>query len=156
MVDRLNTENKSLKEYKPGSTRHTTATAAPPKAILSTPTEDFVSRELYATLKTEYDKMQNMYTDVVSKLSSLQMSLSLQANVCTQCRVRRGSPSSEETTDENMREKLIEKSRLLEKAKGLLTRAAAKEKNLRDQVQYLRRRCSELQNVPVILEEASE
>lgn len=155
MVDRLNTENKSLKEYKPGTTRHTSATAPPSKTSVVS-SDEFVSRELYNDLKTEYDKMQKMYSEMTNKLSTLRVELQLQANVCAQCRgQRRNSTSSEETTDDNIREKLAEKTRLLEKAKTLLTRAAAKEKNLRDHISYLRRRCSELQNVPVI-DEASE
>lgn len=56
---------------------------------------------------------------------------------------------------ETLKEKLIKKTQLLEKAKILLSRAAAKEKNFREQIFFWKRRCSELQNVPVI-DEASE
>jgi centrosomal protein CEP290 len=55
----------------------------------------------------------------------------------------------------SIREKLAQKAQLLEKAKLLLTRAAAKEKNLKEQIKFLRRRCSELQNIPII-DECSE
>lgn len=150
MVDRLKVDNKALKEYKPGTSRYQAAT--PSK---STITDNGVSRELYDTLKTEFERMQKMYSEVTEKLTALQVELQLQAGTCSKCRERRDSSSSDETVDENIRQKLHEKTKLLEKAKILLTRAAAKEKNLREHIAYLRRKCSELQNVPVI-EEASE
>lgn len=53
------------------------------------------------------------------------------------------------------RDQLIKKSELLEKAKILLVRAAAKEKVLKEHLTSLKRRCSELQNFPVI-DEISE
>lgn len=49
----------------------------------------------------------------------------------------------------------MKKTQLLQKAKVLLTRAAAKEKVLREQLSVWKRKCSELQNVPVI-DEISE
>lgn len=49
----------------------------------------------------------------------------------------------------------MKKTQLLQKAKVLLTRAAAKEKVLREQIAVWKRKCSELQNVPVI-DEISE
>lgn len=53
------------------------------------------------------------------------------------------------------KDQLIKKTQLLEKAKILLTRAAAKEKVLKEQLTLLKRKCSELQNFPVI-DEISE
>lgn len=162
MIDKLKLENKSLREYKPGKAIN------PPK--LTEPTDksdDRVSKETYDSLKQELEKMQKMYSDVSDKLASLQVELQLQTSVCSQCKQQRqgssGSSGSElddagealESQLEAVKAKLAEKSKLLEKAKILLTRAAAKEKNLREQITYLRRRCSELQNVPVI-EETSE
>lgn len=41
-----------------------------------------------------------------------------------------------DSTIETLKEKLIKKTQLLEKAKILLSRAAAKEKNFREQVKY--------------------
>lgn len=55
----------------------------------------------------------------------------------------------------SVKEKLNQKTQLLEKAKILLTRAAVKEKHLREQIDFWKRKCSELQNVPVI-DETSE
>lgn len=54
-----------------------------------------------------------------------------------------------------IKEQLMKKTQLLQKAKVLLTRAAAKEKVLREQLAMWKRKCSELQNVPVI-DEISE
>lgn len=54
-----------------------------------------------------------------------------------------------------IKEQLSKKTQLLQKAKVLLTRAAAKEKVLKEQLLMWKRKCSELQNVPVI-EEISE
>lgn len=54
-----------------------------------------------------------------------------------------------------VREQLQKKSQLLQKAKVLLTRAAAKEKVLKEHLCIWKRKCSELQNVPII-EEISE
>lgn len=54
-----------------------------------------------------------------------------------------------------IKEQLSKKTQLLQKAKVLLTRAAAKEKVLKDQLLLWKRKCSELQNVPVI-DEISE
>lgn len=144
MIDRT----KAAKEYKPA--------AAPPKS------KSPVSRDMYDNLRAEFEKMQKMYSEVTEKLTSLHVELQLQTEGCTKCQVsgRRDSESGSEKAvseeaDETIRQKLAEKTKLLERAKILLTRAAAKEKNLREQIAYLRRRCSELQNVPVI-EEASE
>lgn len=54
-----------------------------------------------------------------------------------------------------IKDQLSKKTQLLQKAKVLLTRAAAKEKVLREQLAMWKRKCSELQNVPVI-DEISE
>ena len=45
---------------------------------------------------------------------------------------------------------------MLGKAKNLLTSAAAKEKQLREQIFYLKKRVCNLEGVPVISEENSE
>uniref|UniRef100_A0A336MYZ6 CSON010421 protein n=1 Tax=Culicoides sonorensis TaxID=179676 RepID=A0A336MYZ6_CULSO len=155
MIDKLKTEQR------PKSGRSITA---PSKSPEKTPTHQGISPEIHENLQSEFNKMQKAYAELTEKLSSMQVELQLQTGHCSQCGGRRYSSSSSsesgevndlETEFKRCKEKLIEKSRLLDKAKILLTRAAAKEKNMREQIAYLRRRCSELQNVPVI-EETSE
>lgn len=156
MIDKLKTEQR------PKSGRSTPSTSKSPEKTLKATSD--VSTEMYENLQSEFHKMQKAYAELTEKLSSMQVELQLQAGHCSQCGGRRYSSSSSsesgEITDleselKRLKEKLVEKARLLDKAKILLTRAAAKEKNLREQISYLRRRCSELQNVPVI-EETSE
>lgn len=159
MVDKLSSE------VRPRSGKNVASTSKSSQSQLEEKSDkrSTVSHEMYETLQTEFNKMQKSYTQLTEKLSSMQIELQLQTGMCSQCGGRRYSSSSssdgieddQELEIKRVRSKLGEKSRLLEKAKILLTRAAAKEKNLREQIAYLRRRCSELQNVPVI-EETSE
>lgn len=160
MIDKLKTEQRP----KSGNRNNVTASKSPEKTVVTVTPEPGVSMEMHENLKSEFHKMQKAYAELTEKLSSMQVELQLQAGHCSQCGGRRFSSSSSsesgEITDleselKRLKEKLSEKTRLLDKAKILLTRAAAKEKNLREQIAYLRRRCSELQNVPVI-EETSE
>ncbi|XP_063698238.1 centrosomal protein Cep290 [Culicoides brevitarsis] len=159
MIDKLKTESR------PKSGRSSTPTTKSPEK--QQPSTSRVSNEMYENLQSEFHKMQKAYNELTEKLTSMQVELQLQTGTCSNCGGRRYSESSSsesvgsgeipdlETELKRLKEKLTEKTRLLDKAKILLTRAAAKEKNLREQISYLRRRCSELQNVPVI-EETSE
>lgn len=162
MIDKLKTETRPKSGRSNGAT--TPGTSKSPEKTTTTVSQQGVSNEMYENLKLEFHKMQKAYGELTEKLSSMQVELQLQAGHCSQCGGRRYSSSSSsesgEITDlesemKRLKDKLTEKTRLLDKAKILLTRAAAKEKNLREQISYLRRRCSELQNVPVI-EETSE
>lgn len=101
--------------------------------------------------------LQKMYTESLDKISALQLELTLQSK-CPHCEKKsRMSSMDIQIQDElkYVKEQLIKKSQLLQKAKVLLTRAAAKEKVLKEQVSMWKRKCSELQNVPVI-DEISE
>lgn len=97
-----------------------------------------------------------MYTESLDKIAALQLELKLHTK-CPHCenknKLRDTSPLQDELR--YVKEQLIKKTQLLQKAKVLLTRAAAKEKVLKEQVSMWKRKCSELQNVPVI-DEISE
>ncbi|XP_017840462.2 centrosomal protein cep290 [Drosophila busckii] len=78
----------------------------------------------------------------ITELSRLQLS-------------KQRSSGSKDDELKYIKDQLVKKTQLLQKAKVLLTRAAAKEKVLREQIAVWKRKCSELQNVPVI-DEISE
>lgn len=99
-----------------------------------------------------------MYSESMDKITALQMELKQQQQIkCPHCenknKIRDSSPLQDELR--YVKEQLIKKTQLLQKAKVLLTRAAAKEKVLKEQLSMWKRKCSELQNVPVI-DEISE
>ncbi|EDW19613.1 centrosomal protein cep290 [Drosophila mojavensis] len=91
----------------------------------------------------ELARLQQMHADALEKITALQQEV--------------GQRSSDGKDEElkYIKEQLMKKTQLLQKAKVLLTRAAAKEKVLREQIAAWKRKCSELQNVPVI-DEISE
>ena len=95
-------------------------------------------------MQQELKRVQDLYTEALNKIAANEMGRNCRAD---------GTPRNGELKD--VLAKLEQKTQLLEKAKVLLTRAAAKEKNLREQIEMWKRKCSELQNVPVI-EEISE
>ncbi|KAH8302981.1 hypothetical protein KR044_012871, partial [Drosophila immigrans] len=92
---------------------------------------------------SELTRLQQLHAEALEKISTLQQEL----------KQRSGSGKPEEL--KYIKEQLQKKTQLLQKAKVLLTRAAAKEKMLREQISLWKRKCSELQNVPVI-DEISE
>lgn len=98
-----------------------------------------------------------MYSESLDKISALQTELKVQSK-CPHCE-NKGRMMNLDTQIQDelkyVKEQLIKKSQLLQKAKVLLTRAAAKEKVLKEQLSLWKRKCSELQNVPVI-DEISE
>ncbi|XP_035906376.1 centrosomal protein cep290 [Anopheles stephensi] len=152
MIEKLRAENKHLKDHR---NRERTVSAE----SLTNPPHETIAKELYDRLKKEHEKLQQSLTEALNKLSVQQVEIELLSSVtCTRCKVRcsgetnRADPAD---TDEALRDKLEKKSQLLEKAKILLQRAAAKERYLKEQIDLLRRKCSDLQNVPVI-DEISE
>uniref|UniRef100_A0A182JKC4 Uncharacterized protein n=1 Tax=Anopheles atroparvus TaxID=41427 RepID=A0A182JKC4_ANOAO len=159
MVEKLRAENKHLKDHRAREQRTSGNAESSP-----THARETIAKELYDRLKKEHDKLQQSHADALNKVSVLQVEIELLSSVsCTRCKVRcaaepatvasNGGDGS--TAHEELRDKLEKKSQLLEKAKILLQRAAAKERYLKEQIDLLRRKCSDLQNVPVI-DEISE
>uniref|UniRef100_A0A1I8PMX4 Centrosomal protein of 290kDa coiled-coil region domain-containing protein n=1 Tax=Stomoxys calcitrans TaxID=35570 RepID=A0A1I8PMX4_STOCA len=101
-------------------------------------------------------RLQQLYTESMEKIAALQMELKQQIK-CPHCENKQKMLDTSPVHDElcYVKEQLIKKTQLLQKAKVLLTRAAAKEKVLKEQLAMWKRKCSELQNVPVI-DEISE
>ncbi|EAT42669.1 AAEL005809-PA, partial [Aedes aegypti] len=130
VVEKLKVENKQLKENKPCPM--TTA------------------NDRKSALGMEHDKLQQNYTEALNRVAALQVEVELLSSVtCPRCHPREGASQESEP------DLLEKKTQLLEKAKILLSRAAAKERYLKEQIALLRRKCSDLQNVPVI-DEISE
>ena len=152
VIEKLKVENKYLKDSKNGSS-----------SVLSTATymsqTDRKKEELFEKLKIEHEKLQKNYNDTLGKISSLEIELQLsQAQVinvsCPHCNNNLSEMATQDT--DVLSQQLQQKIALLEKAKTLLTRAAAKEKHLREQIFYLKKRVCDLEGVPVISEENSE
>lgn len=156
MIEKLRVENKHLKEHR---NRERAANAE----SHNNPPNETIAKELYDRLKREHEKLQQNLTEALNKVSVQQVEIELLSSVtCTRCKVRCSGESTavgtnrdEAAADEALKDKLEKKSQLLEKAKILLQRAAAKERYLKEQIDLLRRKCSDLQNVPVI-DEISE
>lgn len=98
---------------------------------------------MYDKLRNEFEKLQQLYSDALDKMSALQIELEIQNITCANCKARmeKNDQNGQNIESINLvnelqsiKEKLIQKSQLLEKAKILLTRAAAKERNFREQV----------------------
>ncbi|XP_058120806.1 centrosomal protein cep290 [Anopheles ziemanni] len=162
MIEKLRVENKHLKDHRARERSGGSADTTPTHTVHET-----IAKELYDRLKKEHEKLQQSNGDLLNKVSVLQVEIELLSSVsCTRCKVRcdgAGEPTTatsamnveENAVQEELRDKLEKKSQLLEKAKILLQRAAAKERYLKEQIDLLRRKCSDLQNVPVI-DEISE
>ncbi|KAH8259719.1 hypothetical protein KR026_009458 [Drosophila bipectinata] len=131
LVEKLRSENKFLKDGRRSteSTRSSTD-STPPEAA----------------------RLQQQHAEALAKINALQQELQ-KRTTCSQCGGRSKDAANEEL--KFIKEQLMKKTQLLQKAKVLLTRAAAKEKVLREQLALWKRKCSELQNVPVI-DEISE
>ena len=145
VIEKLKSENKYLKDSKPSTSTHNS------KEVAS-------ATHKYDKLKLECERLQKIHHETLEKMAAIQVELELQqanSNLtsCPHCNNQNLLEQDEGTT--SIADQLQQKSQLLEKAKILLTRAAAKERHLREQISYLKRRCCELQNVPVI-EETSE
>ncbi|XP_030372210.1 centrosomal protein cep290 [Scaptodrosophila lebanonensis] len=134
LVEKLRSENKFLKDGRRSTeSRSSTDSSASGSAL-------------------ELARIQQLHAEALEKISALQMELN-QRNKCSQCSGRSKDATNEEL--KYIKEQLVKKTQLLQKAKVLLTRAAAKEKVLKEQLALWKRKCSELQNVPVI-DEISE
>ncbi|XP_058831410.1 centrosomal protein cep290 [Topomyia yanbarensis] len=151
VVEKLKVDNKQLKEVKPSS-----ATSLNGKMSIE------AVKENYDRLKREHDKLQQNYNEALNRVAALQVEVELLSSAnCPRCYPREEKQDLPEETEEGkakseeLKENLEKKTQLLEKAKLLLTRAAAKERYLKEQISLLRRKCSDLQNVPVI-DEISE
>lgn len=152
VIEKLKVENKYLKDSKNGS-----SCSVPSTATYMSQT-DRKKEELFEKLKIEHEKLQKTYNDTLGKISSLEIELQLSqaqainVNVsCPHCNNNVG-----EMDADVLSQQLQQKTALLEKAKTLLTRAAAKEKHLREQIFYLKKRVCDLEGVPIISEENSE
>lgn len=99
-------------------------------------------------LQLELKRVQDLYAEALNKIAANETARNCNADGTPRSGTGRGELKATLV-------KLEQKTQLLEKAKLLLTRAAAKEKNLREQIEAWKRKCSELQNVPVI-DEISE
>ncbi|EDW39441.1 GL16844 [Drosophila persimilis] len=132
LVEKLRSENKFLKDGRRSSeSRSSVDSSATPSDVA---------------------QWQQQHAESMQKISGLQQELQKRSK-CSQC-----SGCSKDATNGELKfikEQLTKKTELLEKAKILLTRAAAKEKVLREQLVMWKRKCSELANVPVI-DEISE
>lgn len=152
VIEKLRVENKNLKDSKLSSS------SVPSTAAYMSQT-DRKKEELFEKLKIEHEKLQKSNNDTLGKISSLEIELQLSQaqsiNVsCPHCNRNFGEMATQDA--DVLSQQLQQKSALLEKAKTLLTRAAAKEKHLREQIFYLKKRVCDLEGVPVISEENSE
>lgn len=152
VIEKLKSENKYLKDSKPSSS----SSCVPSTAAYMSQT-DRKKEELFEKLKIEHEKLQKSNNDTLGKISALEIELQLSQaqtiNVsCPHCNFNEMASQDADV----LSQQLQQKSALLEKAKTLLTRAAAKEKHLREQIFYLKKRVCDLEGVPVISEENSE
>lgn len=152
IIEKLQAENKYLR-----STKH-------PPSVPSTPTymkqSDRKKEEVFEKIKTEYENLQKSHKEALDKISSMQieLELSLTKTISASCpHCDRKSLDDYATQDvDALKQQLQQKTAILEKAKSLLTRAAAREKQLRERINQLRKKCSALEGVPDISEENSE
>lgn len=143
VIEKLKAENKYMKDSKPSTS--------------SSYQKDDIAQK-YEKLKLECERLQKIHHETLEKMAAIQVELELQqanSNLTSCPHCNNPNLSGQEESAVSIRDQLQQKSQLLEKAKILLTRAAAKERHLKEQIDYLKRRCCELQNVPVI-EETSE
>uniref|UniRef100_A0A1B0BPV2 Centrosomal protein cep290 n=1 Tax=Glossina palpalis gambiensis TaxID=67801 RepID=A0A1B0BPV2_9MUSC len=132
LVEKLKAENKYLKDGRRSSESRSSSEAANDTA-----------------------RLQQKLHDSLDKISSLELKLKAPSK-CPHCESRQKvAPPPLQEELKYIKEQLHKKTQLLQKAKVLLTRAAAKEKVLKEQLTMWKRKCFELQNVPVI-EEISE
>lgn len=157
VVEKLQVENKYLKgnstrQHSSSSTNITTA------AYMSQ--NDRKKEETFEKLKSDYEKLQKNYADALNKISALQIELELSQaqsiNVsCPHCNKKNLDELATQDFDV-LQQQLQQKTALLDRARILLQRAAGKEKHLIEKINYLKKRVSELEGVPIISEENSE
>uniref|UniRef100_A0A1B0FAW9 Centrosomal protein cep290 n=1 Tax=Glossina morsitans morsitans TaxID=37546 RepID=A0A1B0FAW9_GLOMM len=132
LVEKLKAENKYLKDGRRSSESRSSSDATNDTA-----------------------RLQQKLHDSLDKISSLELKLKAPSK-CPHCETKQKvAPPPQQEELKYIKEQLHKKTQLLQKAKVLLTRAAAKEKVLKEQLTMWKRKCFELQNVPVI-EEISE
>ncbi|KAL1375868.1 hypothetical protein pipiens_004571 [Culex pipiens pipiens] len=149
VVEKLKVENKQLRDGRPGSSGTTASSRDSSKS--GSP-----SKESHDRLKKDHEKLQQSYTEALNRVAALQVEVELLSSAnCPRCSEGEKGGRDEGEQDNELERTLEKKTQLLEKAKILLTRAAAKERYLKEQIALLRRKCSDLQNVPVI-DEISE
>jgi len=153
VVDKLRVENKHLKENK----KEVSSVPSTSKYMNQT---DRRKEELFEKLRNEHDKLLKRYADMINRISALEVELELSQaqaiNVsCPHCNGQNLSELAAQGDADVLSQQLQQKSMLMEKAKSLLTRAAVKEKHLREQIAYLKKRVCDLEGVPVISEEDS-
>lgn len=156
IIEKLKVENKQLRDAKSVTTHL--------KVDNKSSTVSQII-ENYDRLKKEHEKLQQNYTESLNRVAALQVEVELLSSAnCPRCHPRGNDKQDhdmlevseeEKSRSEELKESLEKKAQLLEKAKILLTRAAAKERHLKEQISLLKRKCSDLQNVPVI-DEISE
>ncbi|KAH8371106.1 hypothetical protein KR093_006240, partial [Drosophila rubida] len=127
LVEKLRSENKFLKDGRLSNESRSSTDSMP--------------------ASSELTRLQQLHAEALEKISTLQHELKQRSGS--------GKVTSKQQELKYIKEQLQKKTQLLQKAKVLLTRAAAKEKMLREQISVWKRKCSELQNVPVI-DEISE
>lgn len=152
VIEKLKVENKYLKDSKGSS-------SSLPSTSMYMSQGDRKKEELFEKIKNEHDKLQKNYSETLGKISTLEIELQLSQaqaiNVsCPHCNQNLNDMATQDA--DVLSQQLQQKTALLEKAKTLLTRAAAKEKHLREQIFYLKKRVCDLEGVPVISEENSE
>lgn len=152
IIEKLQAENKYLRNSKHA--------AAVPQTSTYMSQSDRKKEEIFERLKIDYEKLQKNHNEVVRKCSQLQIELELtQSQIisasCPHCNRKDMDELATQDIDA-LREQLQQKVQLLEKAKSLLVRAAAKEKHLRESIANLKKKVCDLEGVPVISEENSE
>lgn len=161
IVEKLQAENKYVrnnKQHGAGGTVSISSSIPLTTAYMSA--SDRKKEEVYEKLKIDYEKLRRSHKEVLSKSSALQIELELSQSQaisasCPHC--SRKSMDEMATQDfDSLKEQLQQKTSLLEKAKTLLNRAAAREKQLRETIANLKKKICELEGVPVISEENSE
>lgn len=157
VVEKLQVENKYLKGT---STRHGGSTTSSITTVAYMSQNDRKKEETFEKLKSDYEKLQKNYADSLNRISALQIELELcqaqSINVsCPHCNNKSLDDLATQDIDV-LQQQLQQKSALLEKARILLQRAAGKEKHLVEKINYLKKRVSMLEGVPIISEENSE
>lgn len=153
IIEKLQAENKYLRNSK-----H--AHSSIPQTSTYMSQSDRKKEEIFEKLKIDYEKLQKNYNEAVNKMSQMKIDLELsQAQTisasCPHCNRKDIDDLATQDIDA-LRQQLQQKVQLLEKAKILLARAAAKEKQMRETIMNLKRKVSDLEGVPVISEENSE
>jgi flagellar biosynthesis chaperone FliJ len=161
VVEKQNAENKYLRNAKSRASA-TTAYNVAPATLAYMSASDRKKEEIFEKLKSEYEKLQKSYNELLGKNSRLQIELELSqvqtqtiSASCPHCDQKNMDELASHDVD-TLRQKLQQRDVVLDKAKFLVTRSLAKERQLRETVANLKKKICELEGVPVISEENSE